>query len=95
MTIQFRYKLPTYYCPTHTRSFGIEPYNVETGRKAGTAIVRLTIYSSVVDSKPDAVAVAEKIVTLLNAGGTYMGPKTLHFDWNHKITPKSVESYFS
>ena len=94
MTIQFRYRLPAYYNHLKTQSFGIEPYNVETGRKAGKAIVRLAIYSSVVNSEADAVAVAGKIVALLNVGGTYGGPKTLHFDRNRKNTPQSVEGYF-
>jgi hypothetical protein len=94
MTIQYRYKLPIRNTYCATQSFGIEPYNVETGRKAGKAIVRLAIYSSVVDSEADAVAVAGKIVALLNAGGTYGGPKTLHFDRNRKNTPQSVEGYF-
>jgi hypothetical protein len=30
----------------------------------------------------------------LNTGGTYIGPKTLHFDGNRKNTPQSVEGYF-
>jgi hypothetical protein len=94
MTIQFRYKLPGYYKQLKTLSFGIEPYNVETGRKAGKAIVRLVMHTHVPGSDAEAMAVADKITERLNAGGTYGGPKTLHFDRNRKNTPQSVEGYF-
>ena len=94
MTIQYRYKLPSdrHFC--ETRSFGIEPYNVKTGRKVAKAIVRLVIYNHVTGSDADAMVVADKITELINAGGTYAGPKTLHFDWNRRHTPASVEGYF-
>ena len=94
MTIQYRYKLPIQFARAETRSFGIEPYKVQTGRKAGKAVVRLVIHNYVPGSDAEAMAVADKITELLNAGGTYGGPKTLHFDRNRKNTPQSVEGYF-
>ena len=94
MTTQYRYKLPA-HCPgCETRSFGIEPYNVETGRKAGKAIVRLVIYNYIHTSDAEAMAAADRITERLNAGCAYIGPKTLRFDWRHRHTPKSVEGYF-
>jgi len=94
MTIQYRYKLPSDRRFCETRSFGIEPYNVETGRKVAKAIVRLVIHNQVTGSDADAMVVADKITELINAGGTYAGPKTLHFDWSRRYTPTSVEGYF-
>jgi hypothetical protein len=94
MTIQYRYKLPFRNIYWATLSFGIEPYNVETGRKAGKAIVRLVMHTHVPGSDTEAMAVADKITERLNAGGTYGGPKTLRFDQNRKNTPQSVEGYF-
>jgi hypothetical protein len=94
MTIQYRYKLPIRETYWATQSFGIEPYNVETGRKAAKAIVRLVMHTHVPGSDTEAMAVADKITERLNAGGTYGGPKTLHFDGNRKNTPQSVEGYF-
>ena len=96
MTIQFRYKLPTpYSCVrAETRSFGIEPFNTETKRKVAKAIVRLVMHIHTINAEADAAAVADRIVELLNAGCIYMGPKALHFDWQRKHTPQSVEGYF-
>lgn len=94
MTIQYRYRLPALNPNAETRSFGIEPYNVETGRKAGRAVVRLVIYNYIHTSEAEAMAAADRITELLNAGGTYAGPKTLRFDWSHKYTPESMEGYF-
>ena len=94
MTIQFRYKLPIPYPYWATQSFGIEPYNVETGRKVAKAIVRLVMHTHVPGSDTEAMAVADRITELLNAGGTYAGPKTLRLDWQHRHTPESVEGYF-
>ena len=96
MTIQFRYKIPTHYSRVRfeTRSFGIEPFNTETNRKAGKAVVRLVMHSHVADVEADAEAVADRIVELLNADCIYMGPKALHFDWQRKHTPQSVDGYF-
>ena len=94
MTIQYRYRLPALNPGAETRSFGIEPYNVETGRKAGRAIVRLVIYNYIHTSEAEAMAAADRITERLNAGGTYAGPQTLRFDWSHKYTPESVGGYF-
>ena len=94
MTIQYRYKLPALNPGAETRSFGIEPYNVETGRKAGRGIVRLVIFNYIHTSEAEAMAAADRITERLNAGGTYAGPQTLRFDWSHKYTPESVEGYF-
>ena len=96
MTIQYRYQMPPVLFNCETRSFGIEPYRLRGNRqvKAGKAIVRLVIYRHVTDSDSDAEAVAERIVQLLNNGREYMGPKTLHFDWNRRHTSASVEGYF-
>jgi hypothetical protein len=94
MTIQYRYKLPIRETYSATQSFGIEPYNVETGRKAAKAIVRLVMYTDIPGSDTEAMVVADKITELINAGGTYAGPKTLHFDWSRRYTPTSVEGYF-
>lgn len=93
MTIQYRYRLPVRDTVYVTQSFGIEPYNVETGRKAGKAVVRLVIYNCSPGSDADAMAVADKITERLNSGGTYGGPKSLHFDWQRKCNLESVEGY--
>jgi len=94
MTIQYRYKLPIRVTYLPTQSFGIEPYNVETGRKAAKAIVRLVMHTRGPGSDTEAMAVADRITELLNAGGTYAGPKTLRLGWQHRHTPESVEGYF-
>jgi hypothetical protein len=94
MTIQYRYKLPIQFARAETRSFGIEPYKVQTGRKAGKAVVRLVIHNYVPGSDAEAMAVADKITELLNAGRTYAGLKALRFDSSHRHTPESVEGYF-
>jgi hypothetical protein len=94
MTIQYRYKLPIRLTYLPTQSFGIEPYNVETGRKAAKAIVRLVMHTRGPGSDTEAMAVADRITELLNAGGTYAGPKTLCLGWQHRHTPESVEGYF-
>jgi hypothetical protein len=94
MTIQYRYKLPTQFARAETRSFGIEPYKVQTGRKAGKAVVRLVMHNHVPGSDTEAMAVADRITELLNAGGTYAGPKTLRLGWQHRHTPESVEGCF-
>lgn len=96
MSIRFRYKIPTpYSCVrAETRSFGIEPFNTETNCKAGKAVVRFVMHSHATSAEVDAKAVADRIVELLNAGCIYMGPKALHFDWQRKHTPQSVEGYF-
>jgi hypothetical protein len=94
MTIQYRYKLPIRVTYLPTQSFGIEPYNVETGRKAAKAIVRLVMHTRGPGFDTEAMAVADRITELLNAGGTYAGPKTLRLGWQHRHTPESVEGYF-
>jgi hypothetical protein len=94
MTIQYRYKLPIRVTYLPAQSFGIEPYNVETGRKAANAIVRLVMHTHGPGSDTEAMAVAGRITELLNAGGTYAGPKKLRLGWQHRHTPESVEGYF-
>ena len=94
MTIQYRKRPPVYNHGAETCSFGIEPYNVKTGRKAGKAIVRLVINYGIHTSGAEATAVADKIIERLNDCYIYDGPMLLHFDGSRRHTPESVENYF-